>query len=349
MENCILYHLRRHFWFRRVLLYATFILAISIPVVASGAQSKEPSGNLSVYTAWNEQDMNKLEVAFNKVYPNIKVTSVRSEGHRGGLLERLLTEISSGKYFGDVYNTGTVDMAVMAKRGLLAPYKSPSEANIDPRFRSEDGGLTHPNCLLVFMSAYNKNLLRKNELPTSWDELLQPKWKGKIAIPQDPNDISAGFIIKMGQEKAFNYLRELAKNVVIRNTMIVCLELLSTGELPLALSVYAHRVAGFQKDGAPIDAVPLPHYVASPNLQGIIKNAPNLENAKLWIDWMMSPDGQEVVASLNRGTVGRTKGAKDPQGHLLEGRELVVLNVKTMPLDFTELTKKTREIFIMSK
>ncbi len=66
----------------------------------SRAKSKAPaaaSGDLAIYTAWDERDINALIAGFNKVYPNVKVSAVRSEGGRGALLERLLTEIDSGK------------------------------------------------------------------------------------------------------------------------------------------------------------------------------------------------------------------------------------------------------------
>src|SRR5919198_1222685 len=71
------------------------------------------SGELSVYTAWDEGDINALIAGFNKVHPNVKVSAVRSEGGRGALLERMLTEIDSGKAMADVYNTGIPDMTAM--------------------------------------------------------------------------------------------------------------------------------------------------------------------------------------------------------------------------------------------
>src|SRR2546422_7857405 len=73
------------------------------------AKSKAPaaaSGELTIYTAWDERDINALIAGFNKVYPNVKVSGVRSEGGRGALLERLLTEIDAGKPMADIYSTG---------------------------------------------------------------------------------------------------------------------------------------------------------------------------------------------------------------------------------------------------
>ncbi len=330
---------------RKALLFIICIIAIMIPYGTEGAE-KEPSGNLVVYTPWNEGDMKFITAAFNNVYPKIKVSSIL--GSRGALLERLITERNSGKYFADVYCTGIPDTTEMVRRGFLTPYKSPSELNLDPRFMLKDD-LLHPNCVLVWMSAYNTKLLGKNELPKTWEELLLPKWKGQICIDQEPTDIVAGFLVKMGVEKAWNFLEKLAENVVFRRGRTLILEQLSTGEFPLTIDVYTHGVAKFQKDGAPIGAAPMPYYFAQPNVQVILKNAPNLENAKLWIDWSTSPSGQEAIALNGRGTVGKTKMAKDPQAHLIEGRELVVITPSNMPMDYNDIALKSRKVFITGK
>ena len=81
------------------------------------------SGELAVYTAWDEGDINALIAGFNKVYPNVKVSAMRSEGGRGALLERMLTEIDSGKAMADVYNTGIPDMScdASAQRDFILP------------------------------------------------------------------------------------------------------------------------------------------------------------------------------------------------------------------------------------
>ena len=186
----------------------TLLAALGYQTAAMAAtleatKSKPPaavSGDLAIYTAWDERDINALIAGFNKVYPNVKVGAVRSEGGRGALLERLLTEIDSGKALADVYSTGIPDMSAMLQRGDLLSYRSASESNIDPRFLFKDG-LLHPSANLVFMTAYNRTLIPEKEVPRTWEDLLTPKWKGKIAIDQEPNDIVAGFLILMGKEK----------------------------------------------------------------------------------------------------------------------------------------------------
>jgi iron(III) transport system substrate-binding protein len=333
-----------------ILTIASFGYA-GLAIAATAAPAKAPvpaAGELSIYTAWNERDINALIQGFNKIYPKIKVTGVRSEGGRGALLERLLTEIDAGKPMADIYSTGIPDMSAMLQRGELLSYRSSSESNLDPRFVFTDG-LLHPGANLVFMTAYNRNLIPEKEAPRSWDDLLNPKWNGKIAIDQEPNDIVAGFLILMGREKGEKYLRQLAQNVIIRRGRTLLVELLVAGEFPISIDVYSHRVADAIKDGAPLGAAPMPAYFSAPNVDAILKRAPHPENAKLWIDWLQSPAGQEVVVRRNRPPVGKTEGRPDPTAALIKGRDLVVILPGKLPLSYDAIAKLAREIFLTSK
>ena len=333
-----------------LLVFAYEMMTVQAATVAKpGSQAPATaSGELVVYTIWTEKDINALIAGFNKFYPNVKVSAIGSEGGRGALLERLLTEIDSGKTVADVYIGVIPHLSVVLQRGEILSYRSPSEANLDPRFIFKDG-LLHSSNNLVFMAAYNRNLIPEKEVPRTWEDLLNPKWKGKIAIDQEPNDIVAGFLILMGKDKGEKYLRQLSKNVVIRRGRSLLVELLVAGEFPISIDVYAHRVADAIKDGAPLAGAPMPAYFSSPNVNAILKKAPHPENAKLWIDWLQSPAGQEVIAKRNRGPVGKTEGTPDPTAALIKGREQVVLTPTNLPMSFDDVAKLGRSIFLIVK
>ena len=342
---------------KRILYSGLMVFAIvtdSAQLMAAApapAKPKPPagaSGELAVYTAWDEGDINALIAGFNKVYPNVKVSGVRSEGGRGALLERMLTEIDSGKAMADVYSTGIPDMSAMLQRGEILSYRSPSEANVERRFVFEDG-LLHTATHSVFIAAYNKTLLSEKEVPRTWEELLNPKWKGKIAIDQEPNDIVAGFLILMGKEKGEQYLRQLSKNVIIRRGRSLLVELLTAGEFPITIDVYAHRVSKAIKDGAPLAAAPMPANFSFPSVAAILKRAPHPDNAKLWIDWLQSPAGQEVIAQRSRSPVGKTERTADPTSALIKGRELVLLIPAKLPMSYEDVARLARSIFLTTK
>jgi ABC-type Fe3+ transport system substrate-binding protein len=153
----------------------------------------------------------------------------------------------------------------------------------------------------------------------------------------------------MGKEKGESYLRQLSKNIIIRRGRSLLVELLVAGEFPVSIDVYAHRVAGAIKDGAPLAPAPMPAYFSSPNVDAILKKAPHSENATLWIDWLQSPAGQEVVAKRNRGPVGKTEGTPDPTASLIKGREQVVLSPAKLPMSYNDIARLARDIFLSTK
>lgn len=347
----IFYRMVSGFTLLAIATYATQLMAATpVPVTQKAAGQIKPapvaSGEVVLYTAWDEGDINAVIAGFNKAYPNVKVSAVRSEGGRGAMLERMLTEIDSGKAMADVYNTGIPDMTAMLQRKEILSYRSPSESNVERRFVFEDG-LLHTTTHSVFITAYNKSLLAEKEVPRTWEELLNPKWKGKIAIDQEPNDIVAGFLILMGKEKGEKYLRQLSKNVIMRRGRSLLVELLTAGEFPISIDVYAHRVSKAIKDGAPLAAAPMPAYFSFPSVSAILKRAPHLENAKLWIDWLQSPAGQEVIAQRSRSPVGKTERAADPTAALFKGRELVLLIPAKLPMSYEDVARLARDIFFL--
>jgi iron(III) transport system substrate-binding protein len=126
-------------WISGVIVFAIATYSAQLMAAAPTKVPPAASGELAVYTAWDEGDINALIAGFNKVYPNVKVSAIRSEGGRGALLERMLTEIDSGKAMADVYNTGIPDMTAMLQRKEILSYRSPSESNVERRFVFEDG------------------------------------------------------------------------------------------------------------------------------------------------------------------------------------------------------------------
>jgi len=93
----------------------------------------------------------------------------------------------------------------------------------------------------------------------------------------------------------------------------------------------------------------MPAYFSAPNVDAILKRAPHPENAKLWIDWLQSPAGQEVVAKRNRPPTGKTEGTPDPTAALIKGRDQVVLLPSKLPMAYDAIAKLAREIFLASK
>ena len=134
------------------------------------------------------------------------------------------------------------------------------------------------------------------DVPQKWDDLLHPRWKGnKLALDRDNAVWYSGLALYWGKEKADKFMRALAdQNPTMRKGHTLIATLLSSGEFPLGL-VYAHRVEEMKAKGiSTIEWLPLEPIVATPNVIGIGKSAPNSNAAKLFVDFFLSKEGQTI-------------------------------------------------------
>src|ERR1700757_4249439 len=134
-------------------------------------------------------------------------------------------------------------------------------------------------------------------------------------------------------------MRQLSKNVIMRRGRSLLVELLTAGEFPISIDVYAHRVSKAIKDGAPLAAAPVPAYFSFPSVSAILKRAPHPGNARLWIDWLQSPSGKEVNAKKSRTPTGKTERTSDPTAALFKGRELVLLVPAKLPMSYEDVAR----------
>jgi iron(III) transport system substrate-binding protein len=152
-------------------------------------------------------------------------------------------------------------------------------------------------CLNVLVQAYNTNLIKKADLPKSYADLLDPKWKGKIAIEADDSDWFAGLMEVMGQDKATKLFRDIAETngFSVRKGHTLLTNLVAVGEVPLALTVFNYTAEQFKRKGAPIDWFTLDPVVAHPNAVAVVGNPPHPHAAVLMFDFVLS-EAQQLFA-----------------------------------------------------
>src|SRR5712671_2321531 len=136
------------------------------------------AGIVTVYTSANTEDMAVLSDAFEKKY-GVKVRVWRASSEQ--VVQRGVTEARGGRYDADVFETGGAAMESLHREKLLQEVKSPALADLDPAALTAHGEWTGTR-YNVFVAAYNTKLIKKDELPKSYDDLLDPKWKGKLGI-----------------------------------------------------------------------------------------------------------------------------------------------------------------------
>jgi iron(III) transport system substrate-binding protein len=272
------------------------------------------------YTTTNLETSRVLADVFQKKHPYINISFYRATV--GPLINRVLLEARSGKYDWDVLSGGGEMFSPVMERGLIAQYRSPETRMIDDDLVDKQGYWT-AYTVGTFVLGFNKKLVREQDVPKSYEALLDIKWKGqKIAI-----DTSAGILHALlpvwGKEKALYYFRQLAaQNPVVKESTSIIAQLLNAGEMPLAISL-AHLYELNLRKGAPIDWLPLEPAVVRviPMMLGAKARHPNA--GKLLYDFLVGKEGQEIIRSFNRPSV-RKDVLPDPP-RLIQGYKRVTM------------------------
>jgi len=261
-------------------------------------QAARKEGEIVWYTTMSSDQSNAFMARFQQKYSFLKPSVIRLGG--SALLNRVLTEAKAGKNFFDVvHGTGEIVLPLM-DMGLLAPYMSPERKMIADDLKDRKGFWTSVYVNSVVLG-YNTNLLKGQVVPRSYNDLLQPRWKGrKISVDDTYATFLQGLIAVWGKDKALDYLKKLAEQepVVMRGST-VRVQLAAAGEFPLVIA-YANIIQYLAEKGAPIDWVPLEPAVISVNtvMAGAKASHPNA--AKLFIDFTLSKEGQEKLWDFQR-------------------------------------------------
>ena len=251
-------------------------------------------GELSIYTSSQATDVGAVVEAFDKKY-GIKTTLWRAGSE--AVLNRAVQETRAGRYTVDVVETNGPELESLSREQVLQRVKSPHHADlIAPAIRPH--GEWVGTRLNVFVQAYNTKMVKKDELPKTWEEFRDPKWKGKLGIEQEDSDWLAGILSELGEERGTKLFREIvaANGMSVRKGHTLLTQLVASGEVPLALTVYNYKAEQLRGEGAPIDWFVIGNAIARPNGVGVARRAPHPHAALLFYDFELSPEGQQIIA-----------------------------------------------------
>jgi iron(III) transport system substrate-binding protein len=303
-------------------------------------EAAKKEGALSYYTTMTLSQSKKVVDQFQKKYPFIKPELFRSGGD--AILNRIQNEARGGLNAWDVVSTRGDQVVPLLDAKLLAPYRS-AETKLITQDLVDDQGYWTAYYVNPFVLAFNTNMVKKEEAPKTYEQLLDPKWKGKkISIDDSAYGFLAGLMRAWGKEKAVDYLKELAAQepVVMRgNTNRV--QLTMAGEYYLILA-YAPTIQRETSKGHPIDWVPLEPVPVQVNPMMLAAKAPHPNAGKLFIDFLLSKEGQKMLVSFRRIPV-REDVEPDPP-RLFKGYKRIVEH----PEDYkslSETAKLYQEIF----
>ena len=313
--------IRLHFWLA-VVFFAAAPLAPIIAASQDGLlEAARREGELVYYASMNVAEANAVISAFEKRYPFIKVKLNRIGSEK--LLTRVLTEARAKKIFADVIQTVEFSMHIFSRSGILARY-TPQANSIYPKEFKEEGFWTtvYYN---AYVTAYNTRLVATRALPKSYDDLLDPKWKGALMMEGTKADWFAGMLQILGQERGLKYMRALAKQQPSpREGHELLAQLIVAGEGLFDINIPAASVERMKERGAPIEWTALGEVPAIMVGIGLSAQAPHANAAKVFLDFVLSREGQKLM---------QTPGRLIARGDLANEQAAMLKGLKIIPVD----------------
>ena len=256
--------------------------------------AKKERGELSVYHVYPSLPV--IMTAFTNKY-GIKVKAWRSGSE--GVLQKLLTEARGGRFDADIVQNNAPENEAAHREKLLQEIKSPYLKDLMPEAsptHKEWTGIT----VDVYIAAYNTDKVRKEDLPKGYQDLLDPKWKGRLAIEADDQGWFGALAAAMGEKETYKLFADIvaSNGISIRKGHSLLTNLVASGEVPLGLTVYSWNPEQLKLKGAPIEGLPLQPVIAQFSTIAMLKKAPHPYTALLFYDFMLS-EGQQLLANQN--------------------------------------------------
>ena len=273
-------------------------------------EAAKKEGRLVIYSPVPEPQQEALTKAFNKIFPEIVIEHYRASP--GKVYEKFRTEAEAGKVACDLVHgpDHSVIATVFKEKGWLQPYVV---QEIDKLVLKEPSGYWTHIYFYVLVFAYNSKLLTPDQAPKSWMDFVDPRWKGKISAPMDPR-VGGGIAAKWDvwvNVFGMDYIRKLPEqNILETASWPASLEQIVKGEALWGETWQNNPYDLIIKTGAPLGVIiPKEGTFRSPGTYAIAKDAPHPNAAKLYLDWLVSEDGQKNLAEargvfpLRRGVV----------------------------------------------
>jgi len=289
-------------------------------ILEAGAKQE---GQLLWYTSLIvNQVVRPLADEFTRRYPYVKVDHYRADSD--ALAERIMSEYQAQRYDVDVTD-GSLGAVILKSAGLLSKFESPNTAPYTPETRDPESYWCASH--VYFMTeGINTRLVARDAAPRTYEDLLDPKWKGQMAWATSPAAGAPMFIGSvlgtMGPDKGMAYLEQLSKQG-IRNLNVstrAVVDQMIAGEFPISLYIFNHHTVISANQGAPSDWIPLEPVPATLNAFALPKNAPHPHASMLFLDFIFSEDGQRVIQEAeylpaHPQVPAKTPSLKPEQGH----------------------------------
>jgi iron(III) transport system substrate-binding protein len=257
------------------------------------AAAKAEGGELSVYHVYPA--LTKVIAAFSTKY-GIPVKPWRSSSET--VLQRLVSEARGSRFEADLVQNNAPENEAACREKLLLEVRSPYHANLIPQ------AVPAHHCwagfaIDIFIAAYNTTKVRKEELPGTYQDLLDPKWKGRIGIEADDHGWFGELAAAMGERQTHKLFGQIVagNGLSVRKGHSLLANLVASGEVPLALTTYSWTPEQLKQKAAPIELHPISPLIAQFSTIAVVKRARHPYTAMLFYDFLLN-EGQQVLNEL---------------------------------------------------
>lgn len=284
------------------IMAASMVLGLAAPAARAAdtalIEAARKEGQVVWYTTLIvNQAVRPLQEAFEKKYPGVRLQYSRADDAPTAL--KLLSEARAGRVQADIFDS-LYGMIAIDRAGLIAPYRSPTFDNIPDDLKDSRGNWT-AILVYVFAPGVNTAMVPLDRAPRTYGDLLDPKWKGRIAWHASSVAGAAGFVgailTGMGETAGMNYLRALAKQQIVNveASSRVVLDQVIAGEYPLSLMIFINHAVISARKGAPSAWLKVEPMPVALDAVSLLKEAPHPNAGRLLIDFLTSEEGQDVL------------------------------------------------------
>jgi iron(III) transport system substrate-binding protein len=287
--------------------FTTVIVILLVSGFARGAgYAQDKEGLTQLYNAarkegrvviWGPTDgivYQRMQEALDKQYPGIKIESFESIPEP--LVQRIIAESQAGKPAAvDVIQSGSLRaLRPLIDRDMLAPYPGWEKIfGLDAVYANQRlvGGYN-----LTLPIAYNTKMVSAQEAPKSWEDLADPKWKGRKIIIEARLVPFAMLGTEWGKGKAIELTKKILSQqqpLIVQGGTTVA-NALAGGQVSLAVGTYAFTIEGLKKQGAAVDWVPVAPLPVLTSAEGVLKTAAHPNAGRFFAGWMGTPEGQKI-------------------------------------------------------
>jgi len=263
-------------------------------------EGAKKEGQVVIYAALiQNQAMRPIAEGFGKKYPFVKLTTWRADSE--DIVQKAAAEVRANNVVADVIEgTGAGEEAVEAN--IAQPFYSPAVAHFAEKYRNP-AGLWAPTRLSYYGVAYNTKLVPPDKVPKSYDDLLDPRWRGKMAWRIGSSTGAALFLTNLrlawGEAKAMAYFNKLKDQKIINfgaGSARTLVDRVIAGEYAIALNIFSHHPLISKGKGAPVNSQLMDPVASTAATMSVVKGLHHPYSAMLLVDYILSKEGQGILA-----------------------------------------------------